>query len=140
MSRDIRRSQHAIELGADPARVAQTSDLSLLLFADPPVARSSGTPNPGVAVALTRHEQQAPGNDADRAQLSARVLAEVVDRARDERVTVLSTAQGLGTHGFEDDSEVAISAVATLDPRTATPQELDAYLARHPRFGRPPPR
>jgi len=27
-----------------------------------------------------------------------------------------------------------------IDPLTATPQELDAYLARHPRPGRPPPR
>ncbi len=27
-----------------------------------------------------------------------------------------------------------------IDPLTATPRELDAYLARHPRLGRPPPR
>jgi hypothetical protein len=25
-----------------------------------------------------------------------------------------------------------------IDPLTATPKELDAYLARHLRFGRPP--
>ena len=43
----------------------------------------------------------------DRARLSARVLGDVLDQTGDERVTLLSTAQGLGSRGFEDDSEVA---------------------------------
>jgi len=34
----------------------------------------------------------------------------------------------------------ALPPPGAIDPLTATPQELDAYLARHPRLGRPPPR
>jgi polysaccharide pyruvyl transferase WcaK-like protein len=114
--RDAPSVAHAIDLGADPARVVHTSDLSLLLFPDPPPVPVGPSEGAGVAVVLTCHEQQGPGDDADRALLSAQVLAEVLDRTGDDRITVLSTAQGLGAHGFEDDSEVAAAAVATLDP------------------------
>src|SRR5207253_5366331 len=70
------------------------------------------------ALPISRHEQQTPGNDGDRARLSAQVLAEVLDRTGDEKITVLSTVQGLGgRHGVEDDSEVAAAAVAALEPR-----------------------
>jgi hypothetical protein len=127
--RDAPSVEHAIDLGADPARVLQTSDLSLLLFPDPPPARSGAPATSGVAVVLTRHEQQAPGDDAGRARLSADVLVDVLDRTGDERVTVLSTAQGLGGHGFEDDSEVAASAVASLEPRRRDRVDVvDGYL------------
>ena len=34
----------------------------------------------------------------------------------------------------------ALPPPGAIDPMTATPQELEAYLARHPRLGRPPPR
>jgi hypothetical protein len=34
----------------------------------------------------------------------------------------------------------ALPPPGAIDPLTATPRELDAYLARHPRPGRPPPR
>jgi len=34
----------------------------------------------------------------------------------------------------------ALPPPGAIDPLTATPQELEAYLARHPRFGRPPSR
>jgi hypothetical protein len=34
----------------------------------------------------------------------------------------------------------ALPPPGAIDPLTATPEELDAYLARHPRLGRPPPR
>jgi polysaccharide pyruvyl transferase WcaK-like protein len=139
--RDAPSVDHAIELGADPARVARTSDLSLLLFPDPP-PKTSGATESGVAVVLTRHEQQTPGDDADRARLSARVLADVVDRTGDsERITVLSTAQGLGGHGVEDDGDVAKAAVAALEPghrpRIAVvegylgPRTVIEMLARH---------
>lgn len=140
--RDAPSVAHAIDLGADPARVAKTSDLSLLLFPDPPRARVGGADASGVAVVLTRHEQQSPGNDADRARLSAQVLAEVLDRTGDaERVTLLSTVQGLGRHGFEDDSEVATAAVGMLEPRQRErvdvldgnlgPRTVIETLARH---------
>ena len=113
--RDAPSVAHAIDLGADPARVSRTSDLSMLLFPDPPVS-PDGRGRDGVAVVLTTHEQQAPGDDLDRARLSARVLGDVLDQTGDERVTLLSTAQGLGSRGFEDDSEVATAAVAALAP------------------------
>ena len=113
--RDAPSVAHAIELGADPARVSRTSDLSMLLFPDPPVS-PGGRGREGVAIVLTTHEQQAPGDDLDRARLSARVLGDVLDQTGDERVTVLSTAQGLGSRGFEDDGEVATAAVAALEP------------------------
>jgi hypothetical protein len=140
--RDAPSVEHAIELGADPARVARTSDLSLLLFPDPPPARVRATTHSGVAVVLTRHEQQGPGDDDDRTRLSARVLADVVDRTDDdEQITVLSTAQGLGGHGVEDDRDVAEAAVAALDPRQRErvavvegylgPRTVIETLARH---------
>jgi polysaccharide pyruvyl transferase WcaK-like protein len=116
--RDAPSVEHATDLGVDPARVTRTSDLSLLLFPDPPPAHRGGAAESGVAVVLTRHEQQAPDDDAGRARLSARVLADVLDRTGDdERITVLSTAQGFGGHGVEDDSDMAKAAVAALDPR-----------------------
>jgi hypothetical protein len=34
----------------------------------------------------------------------------------------------------------ALPPPGEIDPLTATPEEIKAYLARHPRFGRPPPR
>ena len=34
----------------------------------------------------------------------------------------------------------ALPPPGMIDPLTATPEELEAYLARHPRLGRPPPR
>jgi polysaccharide pyruvyl transferase WcaK-like protein len=114
--RDAPSVAHAIDLGADPARVVRTSDLSLLLFPDPP-ARPAGPAPAGVAVVLTRHEQLGASTDADGAHLSAQILHEVLDRTGDDRVTLLSSAQGLGGHGFEDDSEVAAAAVAALEPR-----------------------
>lgn len=127
--RDAPSVAHAIDLGADPARVVQTSDLSLLLFPDPPSARRAGPTPAGVAVVLTRHEQQVANTDADGAHVSAQVLADVLDRTGDDRVTVLSSAQGLGRHGFEDDSEVAAAAVAMLEPRARQRVDVvDGYV------------
>src|SRR5207244_1908884 len=127
--RDAPSVAHAIDLGADPARVSRTSDLSLLLFPDPPSASAGERAGDGVAVVLTTHEQQAPGDDIDRARLSARVLGEVLDRTGDERVTVLSTSQGLGSKGFEDDGVVAAAAVAGLEPeRRRRVDVVDGYL------------
>ena len=34
----------------------------------------------------------------------------------------------------------ALPPPGAIDPLTATPEEIRAYLARHPRLGRPPPR
>ncbi len=34
----------------------------------------------------------------------------------------------------------AIPPPVEIDPLTATDEEIKAYLARHPRLGRPPPR
>jgi len=34
----------------------------------------------------------------------------------------------------------ALPPPVEIDPLTATPEEIQAYLARHPRLGRPPPR
>ena len=100
----------------------------LLLFPDPPLP-AEGPPPSGVAVVLTRHEQQALGGERDRVQLSTRVLAEVLDRTGDERVTVLSTVQGLGGLGLEDDSEVAAAAVAALEPsRQWRVDTIDGYV------------
>jgi polysaccharide pyruvyl transferase WcaK-like protein len=113
--RDAPSVARVTELGADPALVSRTSDLSLMLFPDPPVA-PDGRGRDGVAVVLTTHEHEAPGDNLDRARLSARVLGDVLDQTGDERVTVLSTAQGLGSRGYEDDSEVAAAAVAALEP------------------------
>lgn len=127
--RDAPSVMHSIELGAKPTRVAQTSDLSLLLFPAPPTTRRDGATPGGVAVVLTRHEQQSPGNELDRVRLSARILADVLEHTGDERVTLLSTAQGLGAHGVEDDSEVAAAAVAALEPRQrARVDVIDGYL------------
>ncbi len=120
--RDAPSVAHAVELGAGRSRVVQTSDLSLLLFPDPPTAQPEAPARSGVAVVLTCHEQ-APGSDADRARLSARLLAEVLERVADERVTLLSTAQGLGARGVEDDGEIAGAAVTTLTP--AEQQRVD---------------
>jgi polysaccharide pyruvyl transferase WcaK-like protein len=126
--RDAPSVDHAVELGADPTHVTHTSDLTLLLFPDPPLP-AEGPPPSGVAVVLTRHEQQALGGERDRVQLSTRVLAEVLDRTGDERVTVLSTVQGLGGRGFEDDSEVAAAAVAALEPsRQRRVDTIDGYV------------
>lgn len=114
--RDAPSVEHAIELGADPARVTRTSDLSLLLFPDPPSASPPAHEGRGVAVVLTTHVQHPPADGTDRARLSARVLADVLERTQDELVTVLSTAQGFGARGVEDDSAVATVAVAALTP------------------------
>ncbi len=130
--RDAPSVAHAVELGAAPSLVVQTSDLSLLLFPDPPAARPEAPARSGVAVVLTCHEQRAPGSDADRARLSTRLLAEVLDQVADERVTVLSTAQGLGAHGIEDDSEVATVAVAALTPAERQRVDtVDGYVGPH---------
>jgi Polysaccharide pyruvyl transferase len=127
--RDAPSVMHSIELGANPSRVAQTSDLSLLLFPEPPSTPRHGPTPAGVAVVLTRHEHQSPANEADRVRLSARVLADVLERTDDDRVTVLSTAQGLGKHGVEDDSEVATAAIAALPRRQrARVEVVDGYL------------
>lgn len=127
--RDAPSVAHAIDLGADPARVSRTSDLSLLMFPDPPAVPPDGRARDGVAVVLTTHEQQAPGDDIDRARLSVRLLGDVLDRTGDERVTVLSTAQGLGSQGFEDDGVVAAAAVAALEPeRRRRVDVVDGYL------------
>src|SRR5205085_7792225 len=94
-----------------------------------PAVPADGRARDGVAVVLTTHEQQSPGDDIDRARLSARVLGDVLDRTGDERVTVLSTAQGLGSQGFEDDSVVAATAVASLEPeRRRRVDVVDGYL------------
>ena len=34
----------------------------------------------------------------------------------------------------------ALPPPVEIDPLTATDEEIKSYLARHPRFGRPPPR
>ena len=34
----------------------------------------------------------------------------------------------------------ALPPPGMIDPLTATPEELEAFLALHPRLGRPPPR
>ncbi len=134
--RDAPSVAHAIELGADPARVTRTSDLSLLLFPDPPPVSPDGLGRGGVAVVLTTHEQQASGNDTDRVRLSANVLADVLDRTGDESVTVLSTVQGFGAHGFEDDREVATAVVAALGPvQRRRVEVVDGYVGPHAAIG-----
>ncbi len=130
--RDAPSVAHAVELGVSRSRVVQTSDLSLLLFPDPPTAQPEAATRSGVAVVLTCHEQQTPGSDADRARLSTRLLTEVLDQLGDERVTLLSTVQGLGARGVEDDGEIAEAAVTALTP--AERQRVDTingYVGPH---------
>ncbi len=130
--RDAPSVAHAVELGAGRSQVVQTSDLSLLLFPGPPEARPEAMAGSGVAVVLTRHEQRTPGDNADRARLSTQLLAEVLDRVTDQRVTLLSTAQGLGAHGVEDDGEVARAAVTALTPAERQRVDtIDGYIGPH---------
>jgi polysaccharide pyruvyl transferase WcaK-like protein len=130
--RDAPSVTHAVELGASRSRVVQTSDLSLLLFPDPPTAQPEPPTRSGVAVVLTCHEQRARGSDADLARLSTRLLAEVLDQVAEERVTLLSTAQGLGARGIEDDGDVAGAAVTALTlAQRQRVDTVDGYVGPH---------
>ena len=123
--RDRSSLQHVTDLGVDPDHVVLTSDVTLTLFPVPPPA---GVEARDVAVILSAHDYGA--NGADPAALSARLLAEVLERVDDaDRVTVLSTTQGLGREGIEDDSVVAREAVAALDGATRERVDaIDRYL------------
>ena len=67
----------------------------MLLFPDPP-ASPDGRGRDGVAVVLTTHEQQAPGDEPRPGPPERPRAGDVLDQTGDERVTLLSTAQGLG--------------------------------------------
>jgi polysaccharide pyruvyl transferase WcaK-like protein len=117
--RDPESVKHVLEQGAPRDRVALTSDLALTLFAAPREAPSSPR---GVAVVLTAHDQEGSAADAaTRRRLSAAVLSETVERVPlDEPVTLVSTVQGLGHLGLEDDHELAKTAVRALPARDRT--------------------
>ncbi len=115
----------ALDLGARPDRLSLASDVSLTLFADVvPVPRARD----GVAVVLTTHPES-PGREDEAEALSRTVLEETIVGLGDERVTLLSTAQGLDDHGFEDDARVAISARdALIEPLRARVDLVDGYV------------
>lgn len=123
--RDGSSHAHALALGADPERLAVTSDLSLSLFGHEPEPRA----RTGVAVVLTTHEE-AEGGGEEREALAHEVLAEVIARTGDEPVTVASTVQGLGAAGFEDDGPAGEAAAAALPKsRRSAVTVTDGYLA-----------
>jgi polysaccharide pyruvyl transferase WcaK-like protein len=123
--RDQPSFRHALDLGASPERLVLASDISLSLFSD---ASTAPPERDGIAVVLTMHAQSHSEDDG-RDALAAAVLQEVVTRADDERVTLLSTAQGLGSLGFEDDARTAASALAALRPQQRSKIELiDGYI------------
>lgn len=135
--RDRASLDHVVEMGADPRRVLLTSDLTFTLFPPPPEPGPSDTS--GVAVVLTAHEHA--DGDIDRRASSARLLTAVIDRARDrETISLLSTTQGLGGYGIEDDSSLALEILSALDLQTRarvdvvegylTPREVVARLTR----------
>jgi hypothetical protein len=137
--RDPESVQHVLEQGAPPDRVVLTSDLALTLFAAPSDVGSSPR---GVAVVLSAHDHGSAAADAaSRRRLSTTVLSETVERVPlDECVTLVSTVQGLGHLGLEDDYEVAKAAVHALSARDQSrvdavagirgPTELIALLSR----------
>jgi exopolysaccharide biosynthesis predicted pyruvyltransferase EpsI len=114
--RDPASVEHVLEQGAPRDRVVLTSDLALTLFAAP--TDSPNLPR-GVAVVLTEHDQRGVASDAAvRRRLSTTVLADTVDRVPpDEPVTLVSTVQGLGHLGLEDDYALAKTAVRSLSAR-----------------------
>jgi polysaccharide pyruvyl transferase WcaK-like protein len=109
--RDPGSMLNALELGADPSRVALTSDLTLTLFDTPP----PDAPHRGVGVVLSGHQARLAARGDGLAESTA-VLRAVVDAAPDEAITLFSTVQGLGAHGLEDDLAIAEAAAATLEP------------------------
>jgi hypothetical protein len=109
--RDPGSMLNALELGADPGRVALTSDLTLTLFDAPP----PDPPGRGVGVVLSDHRARLAGRGNGLAESGA-VLRAVVDAAPDDPITLFSTVQGLRAHGLEDDGAIAEAAAATLGP------------------------
>ena len=116
------RSRHAVaELGRPMPDDAVTSDLTLTL--ETPIVGRAAEPK-HVVVVVTDDAHAAEGIDRElRRGLSATVLAETLAAAdASVRVRLLSTSQGLGDHGYEDD---AIVARAT---RAALPAELQGRV------------
>ncbi len=120
---------HALDLGADPDRLVLASDLTLTLFEAPEsTVKHSPVPD-GIAVVLSSHEQSSDGGGR-REALAATVLQEVLDRTGSERVTLLSTSQGLGHLGFEDDARIAGASLDRLTAQQRSRTELvDGYVA-----------
>jgi hypothetical protein len=111
--RDPASQANVRELGAPAERVVVTADEAFGLYGAPsgPVA-----PRRGVACVLTRHPSMAADGAVAEPDVARDVLVETLRVHPGEHVTLLSTQQGLGGRGLEDDGELGAAVVATLPP------------------------
>ena len=124
-----RRRLQALEEGWQLCRALRARLEQMLAIAPGDAGRRPARAGPGDAGGHPRRRRDARGGQGD-----GRTRADAVERPDGGAAGEAGRRAGVG------DPDRGPAAPREIDPLTATDEEIKAYLALHPRFGRPPPR